>query len=171
MRDTVVDLSNVTKVYAAGGAELRARDDVSLTIERGEFVAIMGSSGSGKSTLMNVLGCRDRPTAGRYVLEGADTARLTEPELARIRSSRIGFVFQSFNLLARTSALYQLVGLEVLPNEWSHIVNAVDTLQKPNELQQLGIIVIIVPALNRHAIVDVVAVRMRGVVHQQRLYV
>ncbi|CAB3681201.1 ABC transporter permease [Trinickia soli] len=105
MRDTVVDLSNVTKVYAAGGAELRALDDVSLTIERGEFVAIMGSSGSGKSTLMNVLGCLDRPTAGRYVLEGADTARLTEPELARIRSSRIGFVFQSFNLLARTSAL------------------------------------------------------------------
>src|SRR5581483_7767728 len=105
MRDTVVELTNVTKIYAAGGTELHALDDVSLTIERGEFVAIMGSSGSGKSTLMNVLGCLDRPSAGLYVLEGADTARLSEPELAHIRSSRIGFVFQSFNLLARTSAL------------------------------------------------------------------
>jgi macrolide transport system ATP-binding/permease protein len=105
MRDTVVELTNAMKIYAAGGDELRALDDVSLTIERGEFVAIMGSSGSGKSTLMNVLGCLDRPTSGRYLLEGADTARLTEPERAHIRSSRIGFVFQSFNLLARTSAL------------------------------------------------------------------
>jgi macrolide transport system ATP-binding/permease protein len=105
MGDTVVQLTNATKIYAAGGTELRALDDVSLTIERGEFVAIMGSSGSGKSTLMNVLGCLDRPSAGLYVLEGADTAHLTEPELAHIRSSRIGFVFQSFNLLARTSAL------------------------------------------------------------------
>ncbi|MDG0025545.1 ABC transporter permease [Trinickia sp. Y13] len=105
MRDTVVELTHATKIYAAGGTELHALDDVSLTIERGEFVAIMGSSGSGKSTLMNVLGCLDRPSSGRYLLEGADTARLTEPELARIRSGRIGFVFQSFNLLARTSAL------------------------------------------------------------------
>ncbi|MGG1949300.1 ABC transporter permease [Trinickia sp. NRRL B-1857] len=105
MSETVVELTHVTKIYAAGGTELRALDDVSLTIERGEFIAIMGSSGSGKSTLMNVLGCLDRPSGGRYVLEGADTASLAEPELARIRSSRIGFVFQSFNLLARTSAL------------------------------------------------------------------
>ncbi len=105
MRDTVVELTHATKIYAAGGTELHALDDVSLTIERGEFVAIMGSSGSGKSTLMNVLGCLDRPNSGRYLLEGADTATLTEPELARIRSGRIGFVFQSFNLLARTSAL------------------------------------------------------------------
>ncbi|MGN6084379.1 ABC transporter permease [Trinickia sp.] len=105
MSEPVVELTNVTKCYATGGTPLRALDDVSLTIERGEFVAIMGSSGSGKSTLMNVLGCLDRPSSGRYLLEGADTARLAEPELARIRSSRIGFVFQSFNLLARTSAL------------------------------------------------------------------
>ncbi|WP_175948302.1 ABC transporter permease [Burkholderia pyrrocinia] len=105
MDDVVVELQNVTKVYTTGGVELRALDGVSLCIERGEFISIMGSSGSGKSTLMNVLGCLDRPSGGRYVLEAVDTAGLSEPELARIRSSRIGFVFQSFNLLARTSAL------------------------------------------------------------------
>ncbi|HDR9511526.1 macrolide ABC transporter ATP-binding protein/permease [Burkholderia cepacia] len=105
MGEIVVELTDVTKVYATGGVEVRALDGVSLRIERGEFIAIMGSSGSGKSTLMNVLGCLDRPSGGRYVLEAVDTAGLSEPELARIRSGRIGFVFQSFNLLARTSAL------------------------------------------------------------------
>jgi len=105
MRDVVVELQALTKTYSAGGIDLRALDAVSLVIERGEFVAIMGSSGSGKSTLMNVLGCLDRPSGGRYFLEGADTAQLTEPQLAQIRCSRIGFVFQSFNLLARTSAI------------------------------------------------------------------
>ncbi len=105
MRDVVIELQGVTKVYSTGGVELHALDSVDLTVERGEFLAIMGASGSGKSTLMNVIGCLDRPSAGRYLLEGADTAQLSEPELARIRGSRIGFVFQSFNLLARTSAL------------------------------------------------------------------
>ncbi|KVD88333.1 ABC transporter [Burkholderia ubonensis] len=105
MAERVVELRNVTKVYTTGGVEVRALDGVSLSIDHGEFIAIMGSSGSGKSTLMNVLGCLDRPSDGRYVLEAVDTAGLSEPELARIRSSRIGFVFQSFNLLARTSAL------------------------------------------------------------------
>ena len=105
MPDAVIEASGLTKIYRLGDVEVRALDDVSLTIRRGEFVAIMGSSGSGKSTLMNVLGCLDRPTSGRYVFEGGDVAALPEPELARIRSERIGFVFQSFNLLARTSAI------------------------------------------------------------------
>ena len=95
---------DVTKIYRLGDQEIPAVRGVSLTIDRGEFVAVMGASGSGKSTLMNVIGCLDQPTRGQYVLDGIDVAGLDEPALARIRSRRIGFVFQSFNLLARTSA-------------------------------------------------------------------
>ena len=105
MSDKVIDIRNVTKVYHLGDVEVHALRGVSLTVERGEFIAIMGASGSGKSTLMNILGCLDRPTTGQYLLSGVDIAGLDEPALARIRSRRIGFVFQSFNLLARASAL------------------------------------------------------------------
>jgi putative ABC transport system ATP-binding protein len=101
----VIEVENVTKLYELGDVILRALDGVSFTIEQGEFVAIMGSSGSGKSTLMNMLGCLDRPTSGRYVLAGKDVSRLGRGELAEIRNEVIGFVFQSFNLLSRTSAL------------------------------------------------------------------
>jgi macrolide transport system ATP-binding/permease protein len=101
----VIELRGLTRLYRVGETEVRALDDVSLQVRRGEFVAIMGSSGSGKSTLMNVCGCLDRPTRGQYLFEGLDLARLAEPERARIRSERIGFVFQSFNLLPRTSAV------------------------------------------------------------------
>ena len=103
--DIVIEIRNVTRVYRAGDVDVQALRGVSLTITRGEFVAIVGSSGSGKSTLMAILGCLDRPTSGQYLFEGVDVAGLTEPELARIRSARIGFVFQTFNLLARTSAV------------------------------------------------------------------
>jgi macrolide transport system ATP-binding/permease protein len=103
--DTVIDVRNITRRYQAGDVDVDALRGVSLTIARGEFVAIMGSSGSGKSTLMAILGCLDRPTSGQYLFEGVDVARLSEPDLARIRSARIGFVFQTFNLLVRTSAL------------------------------------------------------------------
>ena len=101
----VIELREVSRVYVAGDTTVRALDGVSLRIERGEFVAIMGSSGSGKSTLMHLCGCLDRASAGSYLFDGVDIAGLDEPALARLRGERIGFVFQSFNLLPRTSAL------------------------------------------------------------------
>ena len=105
MPEEILKVENVTRTFIVGDTQLQALKGVSLSIERGEFVAIMGSSGSGKSTLMAILGCLDRPTSGRYFLDGVDVAGLKEPELAGIRGSRLGFVFQSFNLLARTSAI------------------------------------------------------------------
>ena len=103
--EVVLEAHDLERVYRVGDMQVRALQGASLTIRRGEFVAIMGSSGSGKSTLMSILGCLDRPTGGRYVFEGLEVAALSEPELAGIRSGRLGFVFQSFNLLPRTSAL------------------------------------------------------------------
>ena len=105
MPQPVIKVENVARTFAVGDVTVRALRGVDLTIEAGDFVAIMGSSGSGKSTLMSILGCLDRPTSGHYFFEGVDVAGLSEPDLARIRSERLGFVFQSFNLLARTSAL------------------------------------------------------------------
>jgi putative ABC transport system ATP-binding protein len=101
----VLDVRTVTKVYGEGEATVHALRGVSLTVERGDYVAIMGSSGSGKSTLMNILGCLDVPTAGRYLLDGVDVSRLSDRQLALVRNRRIGFVFQSFNLIPRTTAL------------------------------------------------------------------
>jgi putative ABC transport system ATP-binding protein len=101
----VIQLEDVHKYYDLGEIQVHALRGVSLTIRRGEFVAVMGASGSGKSTLMNILGCLDRPTSGSYLLDGTDVSQLSKVELARIRNRKIGFVFQQFNLLARTSAM------------------------------------------------------------------
>ena len=100
-----VRLEEIRKTYRTGEVDVLAVRGVSIEIERGEFVALMGSSGSGKSTLMNILGCLDRPTAGRYFLDGEDVSSLSRDELADVRNQKLGFVFQNFNLLARTSAL------------------------------------------------------------------
>ncbi len=101
----MIQLEDVTKVYRMGSVEVRALAGVDLTIEDGDLVAIMGPSGSGKSTLMNILGCLDIPTSGRYLLDGIDVSSLSDNQLARIRSHKLGFVFQSFNLVPRTSAI------------------------------------------------------------------
>jgi putative ABC transport system ATP-binding protein len=103
--DAAVRLDDVRKTYKTGEVEVQAVRGVSIEIGSGEFVALMGSSGSGKSTLMNIIGCLDRPTAGRYFLDGEDVSSLDRDQLADVRNRKLGFVFQNFNLLARTSAL------------------------------------------------------------------
>jgi putative ABC transport system ATP-binding protein len=104
----VIELEDVTKYYDTGAGAVHALDGVSVGIERGEFVAIMGQSGSGKSTMMNIIGCLDRPTSGAYRLDGHDVGRLAEDARARLRGRAIGFVFQSYNLLPRMTALEQV---------------------------------------------------------------
>ena len=103
--EAIIEIIELTKVYGMGEIQVKALDEVSLTIRKGEFVAIMGPSGSGKSTLMNILGCLDRPSTGQYILAGEDVSDLDKTQLAIIRNQRIGFIFQSYNLLPQTSAL------------------------------------------------------------------
>jgi putative ABC transport system ATP-binding protein len=101
----VIDLARVTKTYGEGETAVHAVAGVDLVVERGDYVAVMGASGSGKSTLMNIIGCLDEPTRGRYLLDGVDVRRRQEATLSRIRNRKIGFIFQSFNLIPRTTAL------------------------------------------------------------------
>jgi putative ABC transport system ATP-binding protein len=108
-RQLVIDATGLTKVYAMGETEVRALDGVDLQVEHGEFVALMGASGSGKSTLLHLLGCLDRPSAGEYRLEGEEVSRLTADGRAHVRNARIGFIFQTFNLLPNATALENVV--------------------------------------------------------------
>jgi putative ABC transport system ATP-binding protein len=124
-----ISISHVRKVYQTGDVETFALDDISFSIKKGEFVAIVGPSGSGKSTLMHVLGALDTPTSGTYILDGQDVSTLSKDELAEIRNKKIGFVFQAFNLLPRTTALKNVA----LPMTYAGVPKA-ERLKKAEEL-------------------------------------
>jgi putative ABC transport system ATP-binding protein len=134
----VIQIENLTRIYAMGESEVRALDGVNINVEPGEFVAIMGPSGSGKSTFMNIVGCLDRPTAGRYVLEGVDVSGLDRDERAEIRNDKIGFVFQNFNLLSRTNAL-ENVELPLLYSRKSKMTDAEAEARARASLKRCGL--------------------------------
>jgi putative ABC transport system ATP-binding protein len=135
MAEALVRLEDVTKVYRMGDVELHALAGVSLELMPGDFTAIMGASGSGKSTMMNLLGCLDRPTSGRYLLEGQDISARTNDELAQLRNQTLGFVFQNFNLLSRTSALENVE----LPLLYSNVPAAERHARARESLERVGL--------------------------------
>jgi len=134
----IILVDHLTKIYGMGEAQVCALCDVSLQIAENEFVAVMGPSGSGKSTLMNILGCLDRPTTGRYLLAGDDVSNLNKAQLAAIRNHRIGFIFQSFNLLPQTSALDNFT-LPLLYNHDEHLSDAEQKDRAMKVLQAVGL--------------------------------
>ena len=131
----LIRIEQLTKVYRMGAEEVRALAGVDLAVERGEYVAIMGPSGSGKSTLMNLIGCLDSPSGGSYVLNDREVAGLTDAELAQVRNKEIGFVFQTFNLLARTTALENVE----LPLTYARIPRSVRLARAKDALARVGL--------------------------------
>jgi putative ABC transport system ATP-binding protein len=134
----VIETLDLTKVYQMGQVMVTALAGITLRIEPGEFVGIMGPSGSGKSTLMNIIGCLDRPTEGQYILDGQDVSQLDKVQLAAIRNRRIGFVFQSFNLLSRTTALKNVM-LPLLYNRENHVPKAQRAERASAALEAVGL--------------------------------
>lgn len=130
----VIEIKNITKIYKSGEEDTVALGGVDLTVKKGEFVAIMGPSGSGKSTLMHIIGLLDRPTAGEYKLDGKDVSKISKKQQAKIRNQEIGFVFQQFNLLTRTSALENVL----LPTIYGKVPNAEAKARKLLEKVGLG---------------------------------
>lgn len=135
MPKPIIDVSHLSKIYKTGDIEVKALSDVSIQIQEGEFVAIMGSSGSGKSTLMHILGALDKPTSGTYFLDGHNVESLSDDDLADIRNRKIGFVFQAFNLLARTSAIDNVK----LPMEYAEISDSVQEKKATEVLERVGL--------------------------------
>jgi putative ABC transport system ATP-binding protein len=133
----LIQVDDLWKIYRSGDIELAALQGISVSVEKGEFVAIMGPSGSGKSTFMNILGCLDRPTRGRYWLDGLDAAELDADELARVRNQKVGFVFQGFNLLARSTAIENVE----LPTLYHHGASELDGAERVREaLAKVGLL-------------------------------
>jgi putative ABC transport system ATP-binding protein len=133
--DALIEIRDVTKTYGSGETAVHALRGVSLRVEAGEYVAVMGSSGSGKSTLMNILGCLDVPSRGEYWLDGSNVARLTEDQQALVRGRKIGFIFQSFNLIPRTSALANVE----LPLTYAHLRRAERRMRAGRALELVGL--------------------------------
>ena len=136
MNNAVIEIKDVSKIFRNGDVEVRALEDVDLRVERGDFVAIMGSSGSGKSTLLSILGCLDKPTTGDYFLDGVYVNTLDKNQLADIRNQKIGFIFQNYNLLPRTTAL-ENVELPLIYNRSGQFPNAKELARKA--LEQVGL--------------------------------
>jgi putative ABC transport system ATP-binding protein len=135
---SIIRTEDLTKIYGTGDAHVLALDQINLTITENEFVAIMGPSGSGKSTLMNILGCLDRPTSGKYLLVGEDVSSMDKKELAIIRNKRIGFIFQSYNLLPQTTALDNVM-LPLLYNRENHMSIEEQKMKAMTALEAVGL--------------------------------